>query len=172
MNEGNVVRLASLEIQKDVFSFAAGHFTVFSATEREYMHGHTYQVSVGFEFRITENGLSFDYRHYKQKMRTLCAQLDKFFLLPTQSPYLRIEDDGEYWVAHFNHKKMPFLKEDVVLLPITNITIEELSYWFLQQLLDSRQEIEDHVIHRITVKVYNGPGQAGGATWEEGHEDI
>lgn len=159
------MRLASLEIHKEEFSFSAGHFTIFSATEREQMHGHNYYVSIAFEKTIHDNGLSFDYRIYKKKIHTLCDQLDRYFLLPSQSSYLQLEDNGDYWIAHFNHKKLFFLKEDVVVLPLTNITIEELAYWFLQKLLEEQPIIESHGIHGITVKVYNGPGQSAGASW-------
>lgn len=161
------MRSASLTIHKEEFSFSAGHFTIFSAIDREYMHGHNYYVSLTFDFAIEENGMSFDYRHYKKKMLALCDQLDRHFLLPTQSPYLTIEDGGDYWIGHYNNKKLPFLKEDVVLVPVTNITIEELSHWFLGNLLENQQEFAKHRIHRITINVYNGPGQSGGAVWEQ-----
>ena len=121
------MRLASLTIHKEEFSFSAGHFTIFSATEREFMHGHNYYASLTFDFAIQENGLSFDYRYYKKKMTALCEQLDRRFLLPTQSPYLTLEDGGECWIGHYNHQKIPFFKEDMVLVPVTNITIEDLS---------------------------------------------
>ena len=162
-----VVRFASLEIYKEEFSFSAGHFTIFSATEREQLHGHNYHVSVAFNIKIEHNGLSFDYRHYKKKILSLCDQLDRHFLLPSESPYLQLEDDGDYWIAHFNHKKIPFLKEDVIVLPLMNITIEELSHWFLQRVLEDQSDISRHAIHEITVKVYNGPGQSGGAHWKQ-----
>lgn len=158
------MRVANLEIHKEEFSFSAGHFTIFSATEREQLHGHNYNVSIQFEIEITHNGLSFDYRYYKKKILALCEQLDRHFLLPSLSPYLQIEDGEDYWFAHFNHKKIPFLKEDVVLLPLTNITIEELSHWFLQQILANETELKNHLIRNITVKVFNGPGQSGGAS--------
>lgn len=159
------MRSASLTIHKDELVFSAGHFTIFSATEREALHGHNYYVAVSFEFDIESNGLSFDYRHYKKKLRALCNQLDRHFLLPTQSPYLSIEDNGEYWLAHFNNKKMPFLKEDIVLLPLSNITIEELSRWFLEQLIDNTDELAKHHICAISIDVYNGPGQSSRAKW-------
>ena len=162
-----MARFANLEIHKEEFSFSAGHFTIFSATEREKVHGHNYYVSIAFNIRIEHNGLSFDYRHYKRKMLKLCDQIDRHLLLPSESPYLKLEDGGEYWIAHFDNKKMPFLKEDVVILPLSNITIEELSHWFLQQMIDDQQEIARHAIHGIRVKVYNGPGQSGGSTWGE-----
>ncbi|TAK77025.1 MAG: 6-pyruvoyl tetrahydrobiopterin synthase [Gammaproteobacteria bacterium] len=158
------MRCASLTIHKEEFSFSAGHFTIFSATEREQLHGHNYSVSVSFKFNIEHNGLSFDYRHYKKKILALCDQLDRHFLLPSQSPYLQVEAEGDYWIAHFNQKKIPFLKEDVILLPLTNITIEELSHWFLQQIIAEQATLPQHAIHGITVEVYNGPGQSAGAS--------
>lgn len=160
------MRAASLTIHKDELEFSAGHFTIFSATEREALHGHNYNVSVSFELEVEHPGLSFDYRHYKKKLRALCDQLDRHFLLPAHSPYLSIEDDGDYWIAHFNNKKIPFLKEDVVMLPLTNITIEELAHWFLQQLTDNDAELAQHHICGITVDVYNGPGQSSGIKWK------
>lgn len=165
-----MVRHASLEIHKDEFSFSAGHFTLFSATEREQLHGHNYNVSIVFKLKIEHNGLSFDYRYYKKKIHSLCDQIDRHFLLPSESPYLKLEDSGEYLFAHFNGKRIPFLKEDVVVLPITNTTIEELSHWFLQKLLEDPSEMERHLIHGMTVKIYNGPGQSAGASWEESNK--
>src|SRR3990167_5849051 len=152
-----MARFASLEIHKDEFSFSAGHFTIFSATEREQLHGHNYYVSIAFNIQIEHNGLSFDYRDYKKKIHTLCDKLDRFLLLPQHSPYLKINDEGDHWAAHFDHKKMLFLKEDVVMLPLTNITIEELSHWFLQHLTVDTAALAKDAIHGIEVKVYNGP---------------
>ena len=166
-NEDTALRLASLEIHKEEFSFSAGHFTIFSETEREQLHGHNYYVSLELKKVIADNGLSFDYRYYKKKILALCDQLDRHFLLPENSRYLPIHDEGDYWIAHFNGKKLPFLKEDVVMLPLTNITIEELSHWFLQKILEEKADIERHGIRGITVKVFNGPGQSGGASWGE-----
>lgn len=159
-------RYSLLEIHKEEFSFSAGHFTIFSRTEREYLHGHNYYVSVAFNVKIEKNGLSFDYRHYKKKMLALCDFLDRRFLLPSESPYLSIEDGEDYWIGHFNKRKIQLPKEDVLILPLTNITIEELSHWFLNKLIENKTEIEQHAIHGITVKVFNSPGQSAAACWE------
>lgn len=159
-------RIATLEIHKEECSFSAGHFTIFSATERETLHGHNYYVSIAFEIAISHNGLSFDYRDYKKKLDQLCALLNRRLLLPAQSPYLRIEDAGDYWDTYFDGKKMPFLKDDTVILPIANATIEELSYWFLQQLVNNQEQLKHDRIQKLSVRVFNGPGQSGGAHWE------
>lgn len=161
------MRLASLEIHKEEFSFSAGHFTIFSATEREQLHGHNYYVSIAFTKVIQDNGLSFDYRIYKKKVHALCKQLDRHFLLPANSRFLQLEEDGDYCIATFNHKKIPFLKDDVIILPLTNITIEELSHWFLQKILEDQEGMESNGIRGLTVKVYNGPGQSAASSWGE-----
>ncbi|HVY53711.1 MAG TPA: 6-carboxytetrahydropterin synthase [Gammaproteobacteria bacterium] len=160
-------RSAILQLHQDALQFSAGHFTILSPTEREDLHGHNYSVSAKFEVLIHHNGMAFDYRLYKQKLNELAAQLDRRFLLPSQSPYLRIEDTGEFWIAHFNNEKIPFLKRDIVILPISNVTIEELSYWFLQQLTLDNSELLQNQIQNITIQVYNGPSQSGASYWEQ-----
>jgi 6-pyruvoyltetrahydropterin/6-carboxytetrahydropterin synthase len=158
-----VGRLTVVEIQKEENNFSAGHFTIFSATDREDLHGHNYYVSLALTVMIDDNGLAFDYRIYKRKLQALCKLLDRKFLLPSQSKYLHLEDTGDMWVGHYGDEKIPFLKRDVVILPITNVTIEELSHWFLEQLTEDKQMIAQHGINDITIKVFNGPGQSGSA---------
>jgi len=161
-----VTRLALLTLQKEEHEFSAGHFTIFSETEREDLHGHNYSVSVDLHVSLRENGLAFDYRLYKQKLTVLCKQLDRRFLLPAHSPYLRLEEMDDMWFAHFANERIPFLKRDVIILPICNVTIEELSYWFLQQLILDPTELNALGIQKIMVKVFNGPGQSGGACYD------
>ena len=36
--------VTTVELQKESMKFSAGHTTIFSATEREPLHGHMYQV--------------------------------------------------------------------------------------------------------------------------------
>jgi 6-pyruvoyltetrahydropterin/6-carboxytetrahydropterin synthase len=156
-----VTRPAIVEIHKEELTFSAGHFTIFSETSREDMHGHNYYVSAAFHVLLNDNGLAFDYRIYKKKLRALCEQLDLRFLLPAKSKFLKLEDTGDMWIAHFNNEKIPFLKRDVVVMPICNITIEELSHWFLERISQDKNELAQHQIQNIMIRVFNGPGQSG-----------
>ncbi|HLB57350.1 MAG TPA: 6-carboxytetrahydropterin synthase, partial [Gammaproteobacteria bacterium] len=139
-------RLAIVELHKNELHFSAGHFTIFSATERENLHGHNYELSAELHVLLPGNGLAFDYRVYKNKLIALCEQLDRRFLLPQQSKYLKLEEKDEMLYAHFNQERIPFLKRDVVTLPICNITIEELSHWFLLELIRDEVELRRHKI--------------------------
>jgi 6-pyruvoyltetrahydropterin/6-carboxytetrahydropterin synthase len=157
--------LTTVELQKESMKFSAGHTTIFSATEREPLHGHMYQVYLALTTRVEEDGMAFDYRYYKNKIHDLCQHLNQTFLMPQFSPYLIYEEDDTYLYFTFHHKKIPFLREDVTLLPVVNITVEELSRWFIQELVSEQEELERHRIEQIVVKVFSAPGQSANHTW-------
>lgn len=161
-----------IELQKEAMSFSAGHFTIFSATERESLHGHNYQVSVALYTWVDKIGLSFDYRFYKKHLQTLCKKLDQTFLMPGLSPHLTWQEENGYVWFTFNHEKIPFLPSDVTIIPVSNITVEELSRWFIQELLRGKENLENHHIDKIIVKVYSGQGQSGASCWDASNETI
>src|SRR3989344_3655800 len=158
---------ATLEFHGQQFNFSAGHFTIFSATEREPLHGHNYHVEAKVTANMDKTGLCFDYRIFEKYFSQLLAPLDSHFLLPAHSPYLSIEEQEDYYIAHFNQEKIPFLKKDVVILPIANITLEALSQWIIGQLTKDEGFMKVHQITRISVKIFNGPHHASKAHWEK-----
>ena len=99
-----------IEFYGDELSFAAGHFTIFSKTERETLHGHNYSLQARLTAGFNQPGITFDYRIFRKKLINLCKQLQYRTLLPTKSPYLLIESDKTYHYAEFNHEKMIFLQ--------------------------------------------------------------
>lgn len=157
----------TLTIHRGSLRFAAGHFTIFSKTDREKMHGHNYYVEAEITAAVDEAGITFDYRIIKAKLFEICAQLNTYFLLPLHSPYLAISESEAYVEAIFNGKKLFFLKEDVKLLPIRNVTLEELSDWFVQEMLSDQSFIQSHKISKIRIHVYNGLEQSSCATSQE-----
>jgi 6-pyruvoyltetrahydropterin/6-carboxytetrahydropterin synthase len=159
------LRTTTIELCKDYLKFSAGHFTIFSATERERLHGHNYTVSVLLTASIKGEGLKFDYRNYKKKIYSLCSQLDEIFLLPGLSSHLKIVEKNDYIDVYFNNEKIPFLKKDVLILPLKNITLEELSYWFIQGLISDTKTLITDCIEGIVVKVYSSPGQSASSAW-------
>ncbi|WP_367608014.1 6-pyruvoyl tetrahydropterin synthase family protein [Legionella sp. W05-934-2] len=159
--------LTTVELQKESMKFSAGHTTIFSATEREPLHGHLYTVYLGITTWVKDNGMTFDYRYYKHKIQNLCHSLNQTFLMPTQSPYLSVSEDDEYYYFTFNQKKIPFLKEDVTLLPLTNITVEELSRWFIDKLIEDKDELIRHRVEKMKVKVFSAPGQSACHRWRK-----
>lgn len=158
--------LTTVELQKESMKFSAGHTTIFSATDREPLHGHMYQVYLALTTWVKEDGMTFDYRYYKHKIHALCQKLNQTFLMPAYSPHLIYEEDEAYLYFTFNHKKIPFLREDVTLLPVVNITVEELSRWFVYELIADQEELTRHRIEKIVVKVFSAPGQSASHSWQ------
>ena len=157
MSDSVVIRLA-----KENMKFSAGHFTIFSASERERLHGHNFRVEADIEARMLGNGMCFDYGIYKARIVALCRELNEWTLLPTRSRHLRIEEDGDHVYAHFDGQRIPFLRADVKLLPIENATLEEFARWFLERLLEEAGDLRAHGIASIEVRVSSGPGQSAG----------
>ena len=160
-----------IEIRKEALHFAAAHFTIFSATERENLHGHNFVVAADIAADVGDDGLAFDYNLVKTAMRALCDELDERTLLPERSPHLAIAEEDGYTVAHFNGERIPFLARDVLTLPIANITVEALAEWLGQQLLRD-PKIAALKMRRLTIKVSSGPGQWAHATFNAGNPDC
>lgn len=159
--------LTTVELQKESMKFSAGHTTIFSATEREPLHGHMYTVYLALTTWVEENGMTFDYRYYKERIHKLCRHLNQTFLMPEFSPFLEYAEDEEHYYFTFNKKRIPFLKEDITMLPVTNITVEELSRWFVNELVREEAELVRHRIERVVVKVFSAPGQSASHEWQK-----
>jgi 6-pyruvoyltetrahydropterin/6-carboxytetrahydropterin synthase len=158
-------QLTTLCIDKERHKFSAAHYTIFSATERERLHGHNYSVSARIVAPMGNNGFAADYKVYKRRLGTLCEALDEYMLLAGESPYQQIEEAGDYYRVSFAGEQMQFLRSDTLVLPIRNATVEEFSRHLLQGLLalsagDDLREVE--------LCVASGPGQKGCASWVPG----
>ncbi len=165
MGIGEGPRYSRIEVSKQAQNFSIAHFTIFSSTEREDLHGHNFQLACEATAPVGDDGLMFDYGLLKRLIRSLCDEIDEKMILPEKSPHLTIERDGDYIVAVFNGERIPFLPRDVLTLPIANTTVEEFSHYFLHRILD-HEALRDRGIVALTVKVASSPGQYGVATWE------
>lgn len=159
-------QLTTIELSKEYLKFSAGHFTIFSASERERLHGHNFQVSASIVAPVGDNGLCFSYGEFKRKLENLCEQLDEYLLLPGQSPYLKIEAQGSDYLVTFNGESMRFLQCDTLVLPIRNATVEEFASYLLKQLIND-PDIVRYEVQQIEMKVSSGPGQWGSVQWNK-----
>lgn len=158
-------RTSTIELNKENMKFSAGHFTIFSATQREKMHGHNYMVHVAITTTVKEEGLSFDYRFYKDKIYKLCRELNGLFLLPEYSEHLKITSRENAYYIQFDEEEFLFPKADVCIMPLVNITVEELSRWFIHRVIEDKGELAFNQIQAITIKVFSSPGQCGSSAW-------
>jgi len=160
-------KTTTLDLHAEQFSFSIGHFTVFSATKRERMHGHHYQVKATMTAAINEAGMTFDYAIYKAKLLEICQRLNCYFILPMHCPYLEISEQGDKYHIQFGEETLQFPKNDVLLLPIKNTVIEEFAEWFLQQLLEDKDLLDQYGVEKIVMHVSNSPEQHATASWHK-----
>ncbi|MDC0720309.1 6-pyruvoyl trahydropterin synthase family protein [Nannocystis bainbridge] len=160
--------LTTIELFKEAMKFSAGHFTIFSKDRRERLHGHNFAVQVSITGELDDNGMMGDYGEFKRIAFDLCRSLDEWTLLPGRSPYLTLREDGPYVFAEFAGETIPFLRSDVQVLPLRNITVEELARHLCHRLVDEGKILAVAPIHRLEVKVSSGPGQLGAAGWRRG----
>lgn len=161
------MRLTTLELEKEDMKFSAGHFTIFSATERERLHGHNFTVSAALVSVVADDGLAIDYGIYKKKIVELCREWNEYLLLPGRSPHLECREEGDYVQVRFAREQFAFLRTDVIILPVANVTLEELAPLFLGKLLAFRDQSGHEQVVGMTVRVFSGPGQSASASWDE-----
>ncbi len=164
MSTAEATRHAAIELAKEDMHFSAAHFTIFSASKRENLHGHNFFVEARASGVIDANGLCFDYSVLKARLRALCDSLDETMLVPAQSPHLSIDESGEGVVVAFADETLRLPSRDVKLLPIRNVTVEELAHWFIGALTDD-ETFAALPIETLTVRLSSGPGQWAETTW-------
>lgn len=162
-------RLATLYIDKESHKFSAAHYTIFSATERERLHGHNYSVSAMIAAPMGNNGFAADYNVYKRRIKELCDDLDEWMILPEHSPYQSVTEKDGLVEVNFNGESMQFLASDTKILPIANATVEEFSHYLLGRLLELSSS---DVLAEVQVCVASGPGQKACARWSAMDEAI
>ena len=160
-----MTRLTTLYIDKESHKFSAAHYTIFSASERERLHGHNYSVSARIVAPMGENGFSADYNVYKNRLKALCDALDEYMVLAADSPHQTVEKQGDNYLVRYADEEMLFLCSDTLVLPILNATVEEFSHYLLGKLLEASAGDD---LREIELCVASGPGQKGCAIWRAG----
>jgi 6-pyruvoyltetrahydropterin/6-carboxytetrahydropterin synthase len=154
-----------LELAKENFKFSSGHFTIFSATERENLHGHNFTLAVEIQCAVGTDGMTFDYGLAKRAIERYCRNLNEYFLLPANSPHLRIVEEAGRVDAHFNGEVIPFLARDVKILPLRNITVEELARHAAAALGEELGVNPAYRVSSLRAKISSGPGQGAWSEW-------
>lgn len=146
-------------LAKETYKFSCAHFTIFSAQKAELLHGHNYRV----RFQITvsqvspETGLCFDLADVKPILQRACSELDETILIPKESQFLTFEKIKSQTVVRFGDKSYGFPTEDVKELPLINISIEELSRYLFEKVINQLNEVCP--IENLVVTVEETSGQ-------------
>ncbi len=152
-----------IHLDKEYFKFSAAHFLIFPDGSSERLHGHNYQVEAIIEGNLEKGGLVYNFSDIKPLVKQICDDLDEKVLLPSQNPWLRLEQRGHnFYVNHNNQKEYMFPKSEVLILPIDNTSTERFAYYICHRLFKEIKNIfVYHHISKITVRVFESKGQSG-----------
>jgi 6-pyruvoyltetrahydropterin/6-carboxytetrahydropterin synthase len=150
-----------LILNYDYIGFSAGHFTIFDAKSRERMHGHNHAVRCELTGEVGADGMVADYGIFKAMLREACAAWDEIFLLPGNSPHLAVETTNDGTVrATFNGETIVMPEKDALILPVSNVTLEEPAALMVTNLVEEHAGVFARAkISRLAIQISSGPGQ-------------
>lgn len=151
-------------IERGNLGFSAAHFITFEG-QCEPLHGHNYGVRVEVVGSLTADSYVLDFVALKTIVRALCKEWDHRFLLPLQSPHLRITEQKDAWELEYQPAdgdsqaagerilyRMP--RSAVVALPVDNATAERLAEQLTLRIAEQLHERQlDGNLTAITVGI-------------------
>jgi 6-pyruvoyltetrahydropterin/6-carboxytetrahydropterin synthase len=152
----------SVDVSKDHLVFSAGHFiTIGDFCER--IHGHNFRVAAQVEGSLDENGYVFDFIALRDSLQKLCGDLDHRMLLPLHHPAIRLEVGEKEVEVKFGDRRWVFPREECVLLPIRQTTVELIGQWIGEQLLS---QWDTGNLTSFTIRVEENFGQWANCRFE------
>ncbi len=145
-------------IEKGNLRFSAAHFITFGG-KCERLHGHNYALSVELAGELTEDGYVFDFVELKSILRGIGDSLDHRFLIPLGNEHLGVKEGEKEWEVRYGERRYVFPAQDVLPLPVDNITAERLAEYVCDQLVERLGEQGVANLSSITVGVEEAPGQ-------------
>lgn len=130
----------SLYIFKQNLKFSAAHFLIFDHERAERLHGHNYQVLVTIQVPkwVGPHGYGIDFGKLKKILRELVDEWDERVLLPQNHPDFSVKEySQDTWLVRFRDRTYAFPKEEVLWLPTSNTSVEELSRLFVEKFCSS-----------------------------------
>ncbi len=128
-------------LAKEDFKFSVAHFTIFGPQRAEHLHGHNYRVRVRAEgSKLDEYGLLLDIGPLKARIRQACSEFDEKTLLPRNSPLVSIAESGGRISLEYDDRRYDLPAAEVLLLPVLNVTLEELARLLWNRLAEGLDE--------------------------------
>lgn len=158
----------SLHLAKQNFKFSSAHFLIFDKKSAEMLHGHNYQVKVDMVFSekaqaYSERGYHVDFAKLKNIIKKQCDLWDEKVLLPENNEDMkyRLSVDKKNYEINFRDRFYSLPKNEVIWLPVTNTSVENLSLIFAQQLF---QQLQQFSIVKVRVGIEETRGQVACST--------
>jgi 6-pyruvoyltetrahydropterin/6-carboxytetrahydropterin synthase len=159
-----VEKRVRIEVARERYKFSCAHMTLFPDGKKERLHGHNFFVSVVLELRDWSFQKIVDFGAVKAALEKLCDSWKEHTLLPGKNPQLEIvrkdKEEIEFLAAR---RRYVLPAEDVLVLPIDNISVEGLATLAADELTGRlREKLPAGAVKAFEVTISEAPGQ--GAT--------
>ncbi len=155
------MKTTTLLLAKENFKFSAGHFLIFNENSAERLHGHNYQVKVDItippEEDLAAQGYFIDFNEFKKIIKTRLDSWDEIVLLPEKHPDMKFKLVDNSLQVNFRDRYYVFPKNEVLLLPVTNTSVEQLSRILAQDFLEKFKKYKVKQV-QVTVEETRGQG--------------
>ena len=155
------MKTTTLLLAKENFKFSAGHFLIFNKKSAERLHGHNYQVKVDItippEEDLHSQGYFVDFNVFKKIIKAKLDSWDEIVLLPKKQPDMKFKIEGNSLEVKFRDRRYVFPKNEVLLLPVTNTSVEQLSRILAQEFLEKFKKYNVKTV-QVTVEETRGQG--------------
>lgn len=156
----------TLHIHKQNFKFSSAHFLIFDSQRAEKLHGHNYQVQFEMTFPqdsalMKEQGFCIDFYEIKKWLKAKLDAWDEHVLLPETNSEFKFHQKGESLEVRFRDRFYVFPRNEVILLPIVNTSVELLSLLIAEEAMKQYRSLG---IQKISVRVEETAGQGATST--------
>jgi 6-pyruvoyltetrahydropterin/6-carboxytetrahydropterin synthase len=145
-------------IAREQYKFSCAHMTVFPDGTKERLHGHNYSIAVALELDRIDLPAMLPFRAIKNVLGELCAAWKERVIVAQHNPHLVIVRDDQEFEFTLCGERYVVPRGDALLLPIDNVTVENLAAHVAELLGAKIAPLSPHV-KTIEVTVGEHPGQ-------------
>jgi 6-pyruvoyltetrahydropterin/6-carboxytetrahydropterin synthase len=152
-------------IAREQYKFSCAHMTVFPDGTKERLHGHNYSIAVALELDRIDLPAMLPFRAIKNVLGELCAAWKERLIVAQHNPQLVIVRDDKEFEFTLCGERYVVPRGDALLLPIDNVTVENLAAHVAELIGAKIAPLSPHV-RNIEVTVGEHPGQGASCTME------
>ena len=151
-------------IAREQYKFSCAHMTVFPDGTKERLHGHNYTVAVALEVDKIDLTSMIPFASLKQALSEICVAYKERVLLAELNPHFKIVRDDRELEFTLCGERYVLPRQDVLLLPIDNISVEALAAHVASTLRERFASLGVPQVRTLEVAIEESPGQGASCT--------
>jgi 6-pyruvoyltetrahydropterin/6-carboxytetrahydropterin synthase len=148
-----------IAIAREQYKFSCAHMTVFADGSKERLHGHNYTVAVALEVDRIDLQAMIPFAPIKAALAELCGGWKEHVLLAAKNPFFELVRDEEEIEFKLCGDRYVMPRQDALLLPIDNISVEALASHVATLLLEKLTVLDAPHVKALEVTIEEYPGQ-------------